>query len=138
MMGGGGRARSHCGSAPPLVHCAPDSLTYAVPLCAVALPLFTTARPDCAPDSLTYSAPLFLKRRCDRTPGGYADGVNSGTSALFAALGALDLPPASEVTWAQKLKPLPRRPVCCFIKRLTSEIYNNYTGWCSNDFNVYG
>jgi len=29
--------------------------------------------------------------------GGYADGVNSGTNALFCALGALELPPFSEV-----------------------------------------
>ena len=29
--------------------------------------------------------------------GGFADGVNSGTSALFASLGALQLPPCSEV-----------------------------------------
>jgi hypothetical protein len=42
--GGGGRARSHCRFIRPLIH-------------------FT-------PDSLTYSVPLFLKRQCDRTPGG--------------------------------------------------------------------
>ena len=34
---------------------------------------------------------------CEMMGGGYADGVNSGTSALFCALGALDLPPCSEV-----------------------------------------
>ena len=34
---------------------------------------------------------------CEMMGGGFADGVNSGTSALFCALGALDLPPCSEV-----------------------------------------
>jgi hypothetical protein len=41
---GGDRARSHCRSVLPLIHCIPDSLTYSVP--------------------------LFMKRRCDRTLGG--------------------------------------------------------------------
>jgi hypothetical protein len=42
--GGGCRARPHCRFAPPLILCAPDSLTYSVP--------------------------LFLSRQCDRTLGG--------------------------------------------------------------------
>jgi hypothetical protein len=44
LRGGGARARSHARFVPPLIHFMPDSRTYSVP--------------------------LYLKRQCDRTPGG--------------------------------------------------------------------
>ena len=40
---------------------------------------------------------LYCEAFCETLGGGYADGVNSGTNAVYAALGATDPPPMAEV-----------------------------------------
>jgi hypothetical protein len=64
---GGHRARSHCRFVLPLIHFIPYPLTYSVP--------------------------LFLKRQCDRAPGGHADCaaqlLKGGASANIKAEGGI-------------------------------------------------